>query len=74
MDWHEYTESTVKEWLPHYFEAQEAAISYLKPPLFGADDLIDTHGDLAAGDDVPPYIGIWAPVTHTSHLHLPHKA
>lgn len=26
VDWHEYTESAVKEWLPHYFETQEAAI------------------------------------------------
>ena len=43
-------------------------------PTILVPDTVRAYGDLAAGDDVPPYIGIWAPVTHTSHLHLPHRA
>lgn len=55
VDWYEYTESAVKEWLPHYFEAREAAISYeyhstpMQDYLDSLSDLLyndySTHGD-----------------------------
>lgn len=55
VDWHEYTESAVKECLPSYFEAQEVAISYehhstpMQDYLDSLSDLLyndySTHGD-----------------------------
>ena len=49
VDWHEYTESVVKEWLPHYFEAQEAAISYEYHPT-PMQDYLDSLSDLLNND------------------------
>lgn len=49
VDWHEYTESAVKEWLPHYFEEQEAAIpyEYYSTPM---QDYLDSLSDLLYND------------------------
>ena len=49
VDWHEYTESAVKECLPSYFEAQEVAISYEhhSTPM---QDYLDSLSDLLYND------------------------
>lgn len=47
---------------------------HFQPTFLCADDLVNAHGDLPAGDDVSPNIRIWASITHTLSLHLPHKA
>ena len=49
-------------------------LRHFQPTFLCADDLVNAHGDLPAGDDVSPNIRIRASITHTFSLHLPHKA